>query len=120
MCSPSRLPLWEKLEQLSISSAPAQRATAVACRVSPERADHTERQYSRSSATGRMASAVGWAPTAAPGAHGTERADNEGWRVSPATLCVQTAALGLSRPWHSSGRNVPCQRAFRPGNFFSQ
>lgn len=62
MCSPSRRPLREKLEQLSISSAPAQRATAVACRVSPERADHTERQYSCSSAMGQMASAARWAP----------------------------------------------------------
>lgn len=52
MCSPSLLPLREKLEQLSISSVPVQRATAVACRVSPERADHTERQYSCSSAMG--------------------------------------------------------------------
>lgn len=52
MCSPSRLPLREKLEQLSISSVLAQRATAVECRESPERADHTERQSSCSSATG--------------------------------------------------------------------
>jgi len=52
MCSPSRQPLCEKLEQPSSSSVPAQRATAVACRVGPERADHTERHSSSLSATG--------------------------------------------------------------------
>lgn len=49
--SPRRLPLREKLEQLSSSSSSAQRAVAVAVRVGPECADHTVLQSSCPPAT---------------------------------------------------------------------
>lgn len=46
MCSPRRLPLLEKLEQLNISSLLLQWAKANALCVDPDKEDHTERQYS--------------------------------------------------------------------------
>lgn len=110
MCSPSRRPLREKLEQLSISSVLAHRATAVACRASPERADHTERQSSCSSATRPGHQRQGTStvsptvtstvtPTVTASAHATHQAPSP---PIHANGCAQAQPRGHSLPTHSA------------------